>query len=89
MADLAGVDAPAFLPGPPTRDDLRSGGIDLLAEPPTPLPRPGTDKLAVSLRTGARIQQLIGERKTDVLVAGPATSTSPVPAAARRDSIAL
>ena len=72
-AEVAGVDARVFLFGSRTRDDLRGGDIDLLIE----LPTHGLDKLAVSLRTGARIQQLIGERKIDVLVADPQTTDTP------------
>ena len=83
--DVAGVDARAFLFGSRTRDDLKGGDIDLLIE----LATAGRDKLAVSLRTGAKLQQLIGERKIDVLVVGPQTTDTPLIRAARRYGIAL
>ena len=82
---MAGVDAGVLLFGSRTRDDLRGGDIDLLIE----LSTSGLDKLAVSLRTGARLQQLIGERKIDVLVTDPQTTETPLIRAARRDGIAL
>jgi len=84
-SDVAGADARAFLFGSRTRDDLKGGDIDLLIE----LVTPGLDKLAMSLRTGARLQQLIGERKIDVLVADRQTIDTPLTRAARRDGIAL
>ena len=79
------MDARAFLFGLPTRDHLKGGDIDLLIE----LATAGRDKLAVSLRTGAALQRLIGERKIDVLVTDPQTTDTPVIRAARRDGIAL
>ena len=67
------MDERVFSFGSCTRHDLRGGDIDLLIE----LARPGLDKLSVSLRTGARLQQLIGERKIDVLVTDPQTAETP------------
>ena len=83
--EVAGVDAGVLLFGSRTRDDLRGGDIDLLIE----LSTSGLDKLTVSLRTVARLQQLIGERKIDVLVTDPQTTETPLIRAARRDGIAL
>ena len=83
--EVAGIGARVYLFGSRTRDDLRGGDIDLLVE----LPEAGSDKLAVSLRTGARLQRLIGERKIDVLVVDPATAETPLIWAARREGIAL
>lgn len=83
--EVAGSDARVSLFGSRTRDDLRGGDIDLLIE----LPEPSADKLAVSLRAGARLQLALGERKIDVLVADPQTADSPILRAARADGIAL
>ena len=83
--EVAGVDARVFLFGSRTRDGLRGGDIDRLIE----LSTPDLDKLTVSLRTGDRLQQLIGERKIDVLVTDPQTTETPLIRAARRDGIAL
>ena len=74
-----------FLFGSRTRDDLRGGDTDL----PIELASPGLDKLSVSLRTGARLRQLIGERRIDVLVTDPQTAETPLIRAARREGIAL
>ena len=84
-SDVAEVDARAFLFGSRTRDDLKWGGLDLLIE----LATPGLDKLAASLRTGARLQQLKGKRKIDVLVTDPQSTDTPLTRAARCDGIAL
>ena len=67
------MDERVFLLGPCTRHDLQGGDIDLLIE----LARPGLDKLSVSLRAGARLQQLNSERKIDVLVTDPQTAETP------------
>ena len=83
--EVARVDARVFLFGSRTRDDLRGGDIDLLIE----LSRPGLDRLTNSLRTGPRLQQLIGERKIDVLVTDLQTTETPLIRAARSDGIAL
>ena len=83
--EVAGPQARVYLFGSRTRDDLRGGDIDLLVE----LPETSLDKLTVSLRTGARLQRLIGERKIDVLVVDPATAETPLIRAARREGIAL
>ncbi len=84
-AEVAGPQARVSLFGSRTRDDLRGGDIDLLIE----LPEPGADKLSVSLRTGARLQWAIGERKIDVLVTDPQSEETPLILAARREGIAL
>ena len=84
-AEVAGQDARVLLFGSRTRDDLRGGDIDLLIE----LAEASDDKLSVSLRTGARIQFEIGERKIDVLVTDPQTQETPLIRAARREGIPL
>jgi predicted nucleotidyltransferase len=84
-AEVAGQDARVLLFGSRTRDDLRGGDIDLLIE----LAEARDDKLSVSLRTGARLQFEIGERKIDVLVTDPQTQETPLIRAARREGIPL
>jgi predicted nucleotidyltransferase len=84
-AEVAGQDARVLLFGSRTRDDLRGGDIDLLIE----LAEASDDKLSVSLRTGARLQFEIGERKIDVLVTDPQTQETPLIRAARREGIPL
>jgi len=84
-AEVAGPTAQVKLFGSRVRDDLRGGDIDLLIE----LPVPTADKLSLSLRTGARLQMAIGERKIDVLVTDPQTEETPLIRAARQQGIAL
>lgn len=83
--EVAGLHARVSLFGSRTRDDLRGGDIDLLIE----LPEPSVDKLSVSLRTGAKLQLALGERKIDVLVTDPQTVDSPLIRAARAEGIVL
>lgn len=83
--EVAGQQARVKLFGSRTRDDLRGGDIDLLIE----LAEPTPDKLALSLRAGARLQVVIGQRKIDVLVTDPETEETPLIRAARREGIAL
>lgn len=84
-AQVAGPLARVSLFGSRTRDDLRGGDIDLLIE----LPDANADKLEISLRTGASLQQLIGERKIDVLVVDPRSEPTPLIVAARRQALPL
>lgn len=86
-AEVAGPDARVYLFGSRTHDDLRGGDIDLLVE----LGAPCTSdlRLQVSIRTAARLQRLIGERKIDVLVADPSTPETPLLRAARAHAVAL
>jgi len=86
-AEVAGPTAQVKLFGSRVRDDLRGGDIDLLIE----LPVPTADKLSLSLslRTGARLQMAIGERKIDVLVTDPQTEETSLIRAARQQGIAL
>ena len=83
--EVAGASARVSLFGSRTRDDLRGGDIDLLIE----LPEPNADKLSVSLRAGAKLQRVIGERKIDVLVTDPLTEETSLIRTARREGIAL
>jgi predicted nucleotidyltransferase len=84
-ADVAGADARVSLFGSRTLADKRGGDIDLLVE----LPRPHPDRLIISLKMGARIEQQLGMQKIDILVADPDTPESPVLIAARRDAIPI
>ena len=84
-AEVAGKEAKVALFGSRIHDELRGGDIDLLIE----LASPTQDKLSVSLRTGARLQQLIGERKIDVLVTDPNTEETPIIRNARSEGVAL
>ncbi|MDP1691431.1 MAG: nucleotidyltransferase domain-containing protein [Burkholderiaceae bacterium] len=84
-AEVAGEHARVKLFGSRTRDDLLGGDIDLLIE----LAEPTPDKLSVSLRAGARLQVLIGERKIDVLVTDPQSEETSLIRAARLEGIAL
>ena len=86
-AEVAGADARVYLFGSRTRDDLRGGDIDLLVE--LAAPRSVKERLQVSVRTAARLQRLIGERKIDVLVADPLTPVTPLLRAAREQATAL
>ena len=83
--ELAGPRAKVSLFGSRTRDDLRGGDIDLLIE----LPEPIDDKLALSVRTGARLQLTIGERKIDVVVTDPMSEETALIRAARSQAIEL
>ena len=84
-AEYAGPAARVYLFGSRTQAKLRGGDIDLLIE----LPEPGTDRLALALRIGARIERQLGPQRIDILVADPQSPGSPVLTAARRDGIAL
>ena len=83
--EVAGAQARISLFGSRTRDDLRGGDIDLLIE----LPEPTADKLALSLRAGAKLQWAIGERKIDVRVTDPLSEDTALILAARREGISL
>lgn len=85
VAEITGKHAKVALFGSRVHDELRGGDIDLLIE----LPSPTQDKLTISLRTGARLQQLIGERKIDVLVTDPQTIATLIIRNARMEGVAL
>jgi predicted nucleotidyltransferase len=78
--ELAGASAKVLLFGSRLNDQARGGDIDILVELPELCP----DRLALSLRIGARIERQLGLQKIDVLVADPATPLSGVLSAARR-----
>jgi len=83
--EVAGARAKVSLFGSRTRDDLRGGDIDLLIE----LPDATADKLAVSIRTGAKLQLVIGDRKIDVVVTDPQSEETALIRAARSQGIEL
>lgn len=85
--EVAGPDARVFLFGSRTQDNLRGGDIDLLVE--LPAPSSTQVRLQVSVRTAARVQRLIGDRKIDVLVADPLMPETPLLRAARAQAVAL
>jgi predicted nucleotidyltransferase len=85
VAEVAGPEARVLLFGSRTRDDLRGGDIDLLVE----LPQPGSARREIGIRVGTRIERRIGLRKIDVLVADPATPSTPVLDAARSTGVPL
>ena len=83
--EVAGAGARALLFGSRVHDEFKGGDIDLLVE----LPAPTEDALALSVRLSARIQQQIGLRKIDVLIADPASPDSPLLRQARQDAVAV
>lgn len=84
-SEVAGPAARAHLFGSRVNDGQRGGDIDLLIE----LPDPGTDRYALSLKLGARLERALGGRRVDVLVAGPDTPPEPVLNSARAHAVAL
>ena len=83
--EVAGQQAEVKLFGSRTDDQLKGGDLDLWIALPTLTP----DKLSVAIKTSARLQSLIGERKIDVLVTDPQSEDTPLIRAARRDGILL
>ena len=86
-AEVAGPNARAYLFGSRTRDDLLGGDIDVLVELAST--RSTHERLLVSVRTAARLQRLIGERKIDVVVADALTPETSLLRAAREQAMAL
>ncbi len=82
-AEVAGPSARVLLFGSRTRPELRGGDIDLLIE----LAQPSSDRWALGIQLGARIERQLGMQKIDILVADPATPDSPVLNAARHDGV--
>ena len=73
--------------GSRVHDAARGGDIGLLLE--TPLPMPAAEVVARRHAFVARLYRLIGERRSDVVVAGPAThKDDPVVVSARRHAVA-
>ena len=83
--EVAGHQAQVTLFGSRTDDALKGGAIDLWIA----LPELTPDKLSLALKTSARLQMLIGERKIDVLVTDPQSEETPLIQAARRVGIPL
>ncbi len=83
--EVAGLQARVALFGSRTDAALKGGDIDLWIA----LPEVTADKLSVALKTSARLQLLIGERKIDVLVTDPQSEETALIRAARRTGIVL
>lgn len=84
-ADLAGAGARVRLFGSRLRDDAVGGDIDLLVECAQPVARP----VWLEARLTARLQQLLGDRRIDVLVVDPTTLLEPVHLVARSEGVEL
>ena len=83
--EVAGQRAQVALFGSRTDASLKGGDIDLWIA----LPEVTPNKLSVALKTSARLQMLIGERKIDVLVTDPQSEETPLIRAARSTGIVL
>lgn len=75
----------ARLFGSRTDDRQRGGDIDLLVE----LPELPPDAAWQAARLEARLQQLLGEQKIDVVLAGPGNADSPIVQEALRTGLPL
>ena len=83
--DLAGEGASVRLFGSRLHDGLRGGDIDLLVDCAQPVARP----VWLAAQITARLQRLLGERRIDVLVAGPGLTDEPVHQVARAEGVVL
>lgn len=82
-----GNEARVLLFGSRVDDSRRGGDIDLLVETSTLEPY-SSASVEAKIRTIAAIHRGIGERKIDLVVAGPDTD-APVAAVARREGVAI
>ncbi len=71
--------------GSRVHDCLRGGDLDLLIE----LPHLPADAVWQAVRLEARLQQLLGEQKIDVVLAGPENASWPIVEEARRAGVLL
>lgn len=69
-----GADCEVLLFGSRADDERRGGDVDLLVRSPRPLQRP----VWLAARLAARAERLLGGRRVDVLLLGPATPLQPV-----------
>ena len=81
----AGVGARVWLFGSRVDDRRRGGDIDLFVELDQDVAQP----VLMSARLGAWLQQALGERRIDVLIAAPNVSEQPIHRVARAESVAL
>jgi len=82
---LLGEQARVRLFGSRVHDHLRGGDLDLLVE----LPHLPVDAVWQAARLEARLQQLLGEQKIDVVIAAPENTSWPIVAEARLTGIPL
>jgi predicted nucleotidyltransferase len=82
---VAGTSATVRLFGSRTDDGARGGDIDLLVE----LAAPVASAVRLSARIAARLQQVLGDRRIDVLIAAPKLPESPIHRVARDSGVLL
>lgn len=80
---VAGASATVRLFGSRADDSARGGDIDLLVE----LAAPVDSAVLMSARIGARLQQVLGDRRIDVLIAAPNLQDSPLHRVARESGV--
>lgn len=83
--ELLGEHVRVSLFGSRVHDQLKGGDVDLLVE----LPHLPADAVWQAARLEARLQQLLGEQKIDVVLAGPENASWPIVAEARQTGIPL
>lgn len=85
VSTVAGASATVRLFGSRVDDSARGGDIDLLVE----LEAPVDSAVRLSARIGARLQQVLGDRRIDVLIAAPNLQDSPIHRVARATGVQL
>ena len=83
VRNVAGTSATVRLFGSRVDDSARGGDIDLLVELETPV----DSAVRMSARIGARLQQVLGDRRIDLLIAAPNLQDSPVHRVARESGV--
>lgn len=87
IASVFGDEVKVFLFGSRVDDQKRGGDIDLLVELADGNPM-SQSMVVAKLQAIAEIQRRIGERKVDLVLADPSTST-PIVLNARREGVAI
>lgn len=82
---LLGEQARVRLFGSRVHDQLKGGDLDLLVE----LPHLPADVTWQAARLEARLQQMLGDQKIDVILAGPENTSWPIVKEAMRTGILL
>ena len=82
---MIGPHATVRLFGSRTDDDARGGDIDLLVESDRAIAQPAL----VGARIGARLQQLLGDQRIDVVIAAPNVPDQAIHQIARATGITL
>lgn len=85
VRELLGEQAQVRLFGSRVHDHLKGGDVDLLVE----LPQLPDDATWQAARMEARLQQLLGEQKIDVVLAGPENLSWPIVVEARQTGVPL